>query len=288
MTDRKFRKVKIKHGYLGFTVYFAVLCLIYKDKGYYLDFSDNKKEDVIWEILETLQGKFQPTADTIEEVIDDLVACELFSDDQFKLQTITSKRIQETYYRATVERKAIDINFDIWLLTEKEMTDLSRVSSILRSFLNRAIEKPNPPIDNTNLPIDKQSKVKESKVKESKGKESNDSKYEEIINQYHNILPELPKMIKITPKRKTLLNSLLKDFDEKTMIEVFQMAKESDFLTGKIDSSKWKASFDWILNPNNFVKILEGNYKNNPPNKPTQPKPTQEVKENVFKNLKVY
>ena len=46
--------------------------------------------------------------------------------------------------------------------------------------------------------------------------------------------------------------------------EVFRKAEASDFLTGK-SKEKWRASFDWILNETNFIKILEGNYDNKKP-----------------------
>ena len=36
---------------------------------------------------------------------------------------------------------------------------------------------------------------------------------------------------------------------------------ESDFLNGK-NESNWMASSDWVMNPTNFVKILDGNYDN--------------------------
>ena len=42
-----------------------------------------------------------------------------------------------------------------------------------------------------------------------------------------------------------------------------------DFLKGKIKSYEWKASFDWIINPNNFVKIIEGRYDNKSASKET-------------------
>ena len=168
MTDRKLRKVKLKYGGVGFQIYFALLCIIYGDKGYYLDFGNGKQDDVVWEVLEKLQGKFQPTAETIVEIIEDLVACELFSDDQFKSKIITSKRMQSTYYSATVEREAINVNFGIWLLSQEEMTALSKRSIILRNFINPPINEDNQPINEEEQPIKPQSKPKEKKVKESK------------------------------------------------------------------------------------------------------------------------
>ena len=41
---------------------------------------------------------------------------------------------------------------------------------------------------------------------------------------------------------------------------VFKLVSQSDYLNGKVNT--WQATFDWILNPKNFIKILEGNYKN--------------------------
>ena len=168
MSDRKFRRVKMKHGYIAFSVYMALLCLIYSDNGYYLDYSDKYRDDIIWEILGFMQGEHQPKAEKIVEVIEDLVACELFSGDLFNSKVLTSKRIQKNFYTATVDRKEIDVNFDIWLLDEKEMQILSKKHLILQKFLNRPNNRVNRPNNEDNRPNYIQSKVKESKVKESK------------------------------------------------------------------------------------------------------------------------
>ncbi|NLJ37636.1 MAG: hypothetical protein GX432_02615 [Candidatus Atribacteria bacterium] len=45
------------------------------------------------------------------------------------------------------------------------------------------------------------------------------------------------------------------------MISVLRMAGESDFLNGKSEKG-WKANFEWIMRPENFIKIMEGNYEN--------------------------
>ena len=43
--------------------------------------------------------------------------------------------------------------------------------------------------------------------------------------------------------------------------EVCNRIEASDFLTGRKDG-KWSASFDWIIKPENWVKVMEGNYDN--------------------------
>lgn len=87
--------------------------------------------------------------------------------------------------------------------------------------------------------------------------------YLKIIDLYHANCPSLPKVTKITDARKKLINARLKDYSEDDLEKAFKEAEASDFLTGR--NGKWGgASFDWIMNTNNIVKILEGNYKNKP------------------------
>ena len=45
------------------------------------------------------------------------------------------------------------------------------------------------------------------------------------------------------------------------MEDALKIALQSDFLNGKNDNN-WKADFEWIFLPTNFVKILEGKYTN--------------------------
>lgn len=170
MSDKKFRRAKMKYGYLAFGVYFALLCLIYEDEGYYIDYSEEHREDVLWGIMEYLQGRYQPTVETIEEVVELLVACELFSGDLWEAKILTSKRIQATYYMATVERKTIDIDFGLWLLSEGEMKAMSKSSVILRNFINRSNNLVNRSNNSVNRSNNTQREIEreiESKVREN-------------------------------------------------------------------------------------------------------------------------
>jgi hypothetical protein len=42
--------------------------------------------------------------------------------------------------------------------------------------------------------------------------------------------------------------------------DCFLKAAGSDFLQGKV--TDFRATFDWILKPTNFIKIIENNYAN--------------------------
>lgn len=85
--------------------------------------------------------------------------------------------------------------------------------------------------------------------------------YQSVVDDYNTICVDLPKVREITDKRKTAIRSMVKNgYTPDKFHELFETAQKSDFLTGR--SGKWKAGFDWLMNRNNAVKVLEGNYKN--------------------------
>jgi hypothetical protein len=70
-------------------------------------------------------------------------------------------------------------------------------------------------------------------------------------------LPEVRLLTKARVAQiKTLLSTLVKA--GLTTIDFLKKVESSDFLSGR--SGKWRATFDWIINPSNAVKIIEGNY----------------------------
>jgi len=109
-------------------------------------------------------------------------------------------------------------------------------------------------------------KAKPNQTESNKGKvikvsKGNDINKDKIIHTYHDHCKKLPKVSKISDKRKSAINSLLKEFSLEQIIEGIQKAGKSSFINGD-NKSNWKASFDWIINKNNMLKIIEGNYDN--------------------------
>jgi len=93
----------------------------------------------------------------------------------------------------------------------------------------------------------------------SKGKDA--VPYKEIVSLYHELCPSLPRVAQLTDTRKRKLK-VLWNFVEGNLDkikEVFEKAEESEFLSGR--NAKWTGcNFDWLINTNNFVKVLEGSY----------------------------
>lgn len=85
--------------------------------------------------------------------------------------------------------------------------------------------------------------------------------YQSVINLFNSICTSLPKVQKLTDTRKKKIKNAEKLLSEITFDDLFYKVESSDFLSGR--NGKWTACcFDWILNPANLTKIIEGNYDN--------------------------
>ena len=68
-------------------------------------------------------------------------------------------------------------------------------------------------------------------------------------------------------KRYDSLVARLKKYGLDNVLKAIENIKHSDFLQG--NTGDWFITFDWFVKPNNFPKVLEGNYNN------ANPKPQQ-------------
>jgi hypothetical protein len=84
--------------------------------------------------------------------------------------------------------------------------------------------------------------------------------FDEIMEMFNLICLSLPKIKSFTKDREKSITKILANYTKEDLDTVFKKSEQSDFLTGK--KGNWKSNFDWVLNPKNFIKILENNYKN--------------------------
>ena len=80
-----------------------------------------------------------------------------------------------------------------------------------------------------------------------------------ILESYNNICTSLSPYPKIrNDDKRNIHNILNKGID---YIDLFERVEQSDFLSGR--SGKWKGcTFNWIIQPNNIEKIMNGSYDN--------------------------
>ena len=110
------------------------------------------------------------------------------------------------------------------------------------------------------------SKSIDKDIELDKDKKNNETKVpnefiQSIIDSWNSLsLSKLTKIAKGSARYKSI-NARIKDYGEEAFINAIRSISQSDFLRG-INDRGWVITFDWFIKPNNFVKVLDGNYIN--------------------------
>lgn len=72
-------------------------------------------------------------------------------------------------------------------------------------------------------------------------------------------------------KRGGMLRARVNEYGVDAVLEAIGKVKQSAFLKGQ-NNRGWVITFDWFVKPNNFIKVLEGNFDDAAPQRP-QPQP---------------
>ncbi len=105
-------------------------------------------------------------------------------------------------------------------------------------------------------------KPKESTAEERTFLGVSENECEKIIDLYNSLCTSLTKVQGATADRKHNVALLLKKYTPQQIEEVFRKAQECPFLCGKGERG-WKASFDWLIREDNFLRVYEGAYNAN-------------------------
>lgn len=252
--DIKIRKLIKFQGGKAISVYALLLCIIYK-QGYYM-----RWDKELPFIVSELTG-FEEVY--IQEVIKNCLSLGLFDLRMFENhKVLTSKGIQERYIEICqrVKRKVV---IDEFTCVSSEETPVYSEETLVSSE-----ETPVYSAKST------QRKEKESKYISSSLRSEDRSETEisdvgppreaKSILEYFNQRMEsktIPCVVKLGGRRKDFLLARLKEYGSDNVRKAIDNAAESMFLNGG-NSRGFIASFEWIFRPNNFPKVLEGNYAN--------------------------
>ncbi|MBF0651317.1 hypothetical protein IR083_21090 [Dysgonomonas sp. GY75] len=90
-----------------------------------------------------------------------------------------------------------------------------------------------------------------------------DINYTELVNWFNKTTNGVFGILRIplSEKRKGMIRSRIREHGKDLFCEAIKIAYKSDFLKGS-GRRDFKASFDWIIKPTNFEKIISGNYDN--------------------------
>jgi len=94
-----------------------------------------------------------------------------------------------------------------------------------------------------------------------------DCPHDEIISLYHEYLPVCPQVRVWTDKRKKMLRARWREDVKRQNMEwwkkYFNFVASCDFLVGKGGGERpFFADLEWLVNPSNMVKVIEGKYQN--------------------------
>ena len=82
-------------------------------------------------------------------------------------------------------------------------------------------------------------------------------RYETMVSLWNSL--GLTKIQGINNARKTMLNARLKEYGQDSFDKSIENIKNSSFLRGQ-NKKGWTITFDWLIKPNNYVKVFENTY----------------------------
>lgn len=254
--DDKFAIIEAEHGLEGFAIVIKLLQKIYSE-GYFYE----------WEEMQLILFSKSISVDrnTVANVVNDCIKWKIFDEGMYsKYKILTSKGIQIRYIQAAYKRVGVEMIEEYLLI---DVSDRKNVSCISVSDIRNEDVSMVSGVEST------QSKVNKSKVNKSKvniilpkgnmsvgtdPKELHSVDYTNILD-YWNKHSKLKSISAVTDKRKGHLNSRFKEHGLQAIYRVIDNVSKSSFMRGN-NNRGWIATFDWVFLPNNFVKVLEGNY----------------------------
>lgn len=98
---------------------------------------------------------------------------------------------------------------------------------------------------------------------EQKGTASSDAvkpaDVQRIIDSWNSLGLNKVKAINPDTSRYSMLRKRLKDYGVDTIVEGVEKIRHSSFLQGH-NNKGWTVTFDWFIKPDNFQKVIDGNY----------------------------
>jgi hypothetical protein len=232
-TDPKIKRLMAKHGMTGYGIYWAIIEDLYNNAN------------ALQTDCESIAYDLRVDSEIIKSII--------FDFDLFKIDG-------EIFSSLSIQRRLDDRN---------EKSEKARKSAQYR--WNKKLENANAMRTQSDGNAIKERKGKERKLNTPNGvllssNKNDDNNHSgnvpiEKIIQSWNERTKLSKVNTISESRKKAIRARWNEHGRDNIWKVFKKTFESDFLNGK-NESNWMASFDWVMNPTNFVKILDGNYDN--------------------------
>ncbi|NLZ31343.1 MAG: hypothetical protein GX885_11505 [Methanomicrobiales archaeon] len=185
---------------------------------------------------------------------------------------LTVEAVTKAFEAFERDRKAFYIDGFVilinWLKNQSMNTNMKtsalRIFDNLPNWLKERLQiKASEGFESLSKGFEMLSKKEKEKEIESEIEDESESKadYDLIVDFYHKHCPNLSRVQSINDTRKGYMNARFAEYGIEKIEEVFRIAGGSNFLNGN-NEKRWKADFEWLIRPENFLKTLEGKYNN--------------------------
>lgn len=175
------------------------------------------------------------------------------------LQRLESEKLIE---RQTDSRKTIITITPLGWADSEVKQEVASVVKVDHDVDYPTYHQPLPPIINN-----KEKNIIASGGARTREEEVANHDFDEIISFFNEQMKGkgIQQVAIITSERRQAFERLMSQtgVNKDTLKQAIKNAAESDFLNGK-GPKGWVASFDWMMMPQNFQKVLENNYRNKP------------------------
>ena len=175
------------------------------------------------------------------------------------LQRLESEKLIE---RQTDSRKTIITITPLGWADSEVKQEVAPVVKVDHDVDHQSYHQPLPPIINN-----KEKNIMASGGARTREEEVANHDFDEIISFFNQQMKGkgIQQVAIITSERRQAFERLVSQtgVNKDTLKQAIKNAAESDFLNGK-GPKGWVASFDWMMMPQNFQKVLENNYRNKP------------------------
>lgn len=253
--NKKIQLIEAEFGHKGIMVAIRLLSRIYEN-GYFYQWGG----DECLLFSRTAGAEFVPGA--VNEIVDGLVRRRFFDKGCFdSFGILTSPSIQKIYLEVCDRRKCLDIIPEYWLLDIPTQNNVNIISinadiNAQRKGKRKERKKEQPRVaDPDFFKID-------GKIPENENCETLD--YETLVNFFNEHTKGVFGIVRmpLNETRKRYVRVLIREYGIESFKEMVQAVSRSAFLKGG-NKRDFKATFDWMIKPSNYQKIIEGNYEDN-------------------------
>ncbi|CUO98597.1 Uncharacterised protein [[Eubacterium] contortum] len=264
--DTKIDKLLDAQGWVGFGIYFYLCQMAFGSEGYYYEWC--------YDLCATTARKMGGGvgAGTVKETVDYCLQIGLFDKRLFDgWGVLTSKGIQKSFLLVlkSKNRKGTEIYSELWLL-DKNGKDYQDVVFVRKNKQKLEVNDDSLGENDNTLEVNddslgqKDSKVKDSKVNTVSKDTVRQTDVRRCVDAWNNLksfgIKPVSKLTSGT-KRYDSLIARIKQYGIDDVLKAIDKIKYSSFLQGRSSNRRqWTITFDWFVLPNNFPKVLDGNY----------------------------